>query len=439
MADDPLAGLPRPLGDPGASSSAGRRYTAASEQLNTAGRHILSVVQSLVGGDWVGMGSSSAVGCTVALAGAYTRTAEAARTAGSGLTHFSTSLAHAQAQWDHARRLASQAVQDEQSYVVNAERQAQTLDTQAATGNIGAAHAAASIRSDAASYVSPLRARSVSMATQARQDATQAGQRAAGMVGDATAMVPTPPPAPSPNTPVDNPDGGLLKWFNEWILGGGGTAAALLTLPPAAVSGAHLLSAMGSASQLPRELQTLFDESVGPLALAADRGLVPWSAVASRARDFSGAAELFSNASEGEVAASRASFLRGGLPDSPAFEVVGKGLGVFGIVGDVGVMVDPGGDSGTENTINRGAAGANAISTLVVLNATTDEIPVAGEVVMVGTGVYLGGDWLYHHWTPFHDAADATGNFVVHTVPNALGDAADAAGGVVHDIEPWNW
>jgi uncharacterized protein YukE len=53
---------------------------------------------------------------------------------------------------------------------------------------------------------------------------------------------------------------------------------------------------------------------------------------------------------------------------------------------------------------------------LITLNASLDWIPVAGEVVMIGTGVYLAGDFLYHHWTPFRDVANDIGHGTVRAV-----------------------
>jgi hypothetical protein len=59
---------------------------------------------------------------------------------------------------------------------------------------------------------------------------------------------------------------------------------------------------------------------------------------------------------------------------------------------------------------------------------------------MVGSGVYLGGDWLYHHWTPFHTGVDATGNFVVHTVPNFVThDIPSGLSTAAHYANPLNW
>jgi uncharacterized protein YukE len=61
---------------------------------------------------------------------------------------------------------------------------------------------------------------------------------------------------------------------------------------------------------------------------------------------------------------------------------------------------------------------------LITLNASLDWIPVAGEVVMIGTGVYLAGDFLYHHWTPFHDIANDIGHGTVRVVKAIGSDVA---------------
>jgi hypothetical protein len=61
---------------------------------------------------------------------------------------------------------------------------------------------------------------------------------------------------------------------------------------------------------------------------------------------------------------------------------------------------------------------------LITLNASLDWIPVAGEVVMIGTGVYLAGDFLYHHWKPFHDIANDIGHGTVKVVKAIGSDVA---------------
>jgi hypothetical protein len=77
--------------------------------------------------------------------------------------------------------------------------------------------------------------------------------------------------------------------------------------------------------------------------------------------------------------------------------------------------------------VDRGAAGVNG--TLLILNASMDEIPVAGEVVMIGTGLYLAGNFLYHHWKPFTNVCNDVGHGTV-VAAKWTGHAATTA---------WNW
>jgi len=89
----------------------------------------------------------------------------------------------------------------------------------------------------------------------------------------------------------------------------------------------------------------------------------------------------------------------------------------LGLVADAGTIISPA-DHGAMGWVDRGAAGANGV--LLTANLVMDEIPVAGEVVMVGTGVYLAGDYLYHHWTPFRNVCDDVGHGTV-TAAKAVG------------------
>lgn len=96
---------------------------------------------------------------------------------------------------------------------------------------------------------------------------------------------------------------------------------------------------------------------------------------------------------------------------------IAVGSDVLGIAGDAYTLAKPE-DSGVMGNVDRGVAAVNAgasaadgtYAVLGMLNMTTDEIPVAGEVVMVGSGLYLGGDYLYHHWQPFHDVCNNVGH-----------------------------
>ncbi len=126
----------------------------------------------------------------------------------------------------------------------------------------------------------------------------------------------------------------------------------------------------------------------------------------------------------------------GGIPDAGAWGVAGRVFAVAGIASDVMTVWAPPGDSTTERRVNQGAAVLNGAATITVLaaaNASADWIPVVGEVVMVATGLYLAGDWIYNsykHGGWARTAADATGNFVTHTAPHAIASGAKSA---------WHW
>lgn len=123
----------------------------------------------------------------------------------------------------------------------------------------------------------------------------------------------------------------------------------------------------------------------------------------------------------------------GGIPEVGPWAVAGRVLAVAGIASDVMTVISPDGDSTVEQNANRGAAVLNAGATMTVLlaaNASCDWIPVVGEVVMVVTGVYLAGDWIYNsykHGGWAKTAADATGNFVAHTAPHAVASGVKSA------------
>jgi hypothetical protein len=119
---------------------------------------------------------------------------------------------------------------------------------------------------------------------------------------------------------------------------------------------------------------------------------------------------------------------------APGIEWAGRGLGVLGIVADAGTLITPQ-DSGAAGWVDRGAAAVNGgflTADLVGADAVMDVIPGVGEVAIAATGVYLAGDFLYHHWTPFRDAVNASGHAIA-TAADATGHAAtEAADDVGH-------
>jgi len=109
-------------------------------------------------------------------------------------------------------------------------------------------------------------------------------------------------------------------------------------------------------------------------------------------------------------------------------------LGGLGLVADAGTLISPQ-DKGMMGTADRIVAGTNGA--LIVLNMTLDEIPVVGEVTLAATGVYLAGDYLYHHWTPFRDVANDVGHATVTVTDGLVHGAKSAWHSVTSTIGSW--
>jgi hypothetical protein len=109
-------------------------------------------------------------------------------------------------------------------------------------------------------------------------------------------------------------------------------------------------------------------------------------------------------------------------------------LSGLGLVADAGTLISPQ-DKGAMGVADRTVAGVNG--TLIVLNMTLDEIPVVGEVTLAATGIYLAGDFLYHHFTPFHDVANEVGHATVQVTDGLVHGAKSAWHSVTSTIGSW--
>jgi hypothetical protein len=103
------------------------------------------------------------------------------------------------------------------------------------------------------------------------------------------------------------------------------------------------------------------------------------------------------------------------------------GLSGLGLLAD-GMTIAWPPDKGAMGWVDRGMAGVNG--GLIVANMMMDEIPVVGEVVMIGTGLYLAGNFLYHNWKPFRNVCNAVG----HGTVEAAEDVGHAAATVGKDV-----
>jgi hypothetical protein len=114
-------------------------------------------------------------------------------------------------------------------------------------------------------------------------------------------------------------------------------------------------------------------------------------------------------------------------------------LGAVGILGDVTDILSPQ-DAGTMGWADRGVAVTNAgflTADLVGADLVMDAIPGVGEVAIAATGLYLAGDFLYHHWTPFHDVAHDIGHATVTSIRGIGHEAASAWHSVTSSVGSW--
>jgi hypothetical protein len=114
-------------------------------------------------------------------------------------------------------------------------------------------------------------------------------------------------------------------------------------------------------------------------------------------------------------------WLRTAAESLAAVRGAGTAMSGLGILADIGTFVSPQ-DTGHLALADRGAATVNGL--ILAVGLAGIDLGPAGAVLLAGTGMYLAGDWLYHHWTPFRDVADDIGHAVVNNVT-----------GVVHGYE----
>lgn len=129
-----------------------------------------------------------------------------------------------------------------------------------------------------------------------------------------------------------------------------------------------------------------------------------------------------------------------GIADLSRSTAIWKGVGIgsdaLGIVGDGYTLWKPE-DGGTMGNVDRGVAGVNmALSgaDLLGLAGATAEVPVAGQVILIGTGVYLGGDYLYHHWTPFRNVCNDVGHATIAGADHVAHAVSSGAKDIWHGI-----
>lgn len=220
--------------------------------------------------------------------------------------------------------------------------------------------------------------------------------------------------------------------FNDKYVGPPTTVAAAAVTPSEGWALYRLLQNQRQAAQEAEDLRTAFSDIVGPVAYKLDQGAASLTDLNDALTRFRNADDAFTAfGAEAQTPEVMKAAAAGGMPETGAIGAFGKVAGVLGVAGDVMTIVNPGLENQTEGNVMRGAAAANIVGTGMAFSGTLAAaagldlavgwVPVAGQVVMVGTGLVLAGDYVYHHW-------DQISNFATHTVPDALGSAAKATG-----------
>jgi uncharacterized protein YukE len=202
----------------------------------------------------------------------------------------------------------------------------------------------------------------------------------------------------------------------------------------------------GDADKFVKNLKKLdadWYEDVNEVALEADRGGASWGDVTealARWTSKTDAAKAF-----GDQWLESAEALVGKL------KWVGRGMGALSLIGDASTLWDPE-DDGALGWVDRSAAIINGVAVtggmvLSSVSATAfvsglvganslDWVPVAGEVVMVAdvaTGLYLGADYVVHHWAGISHGAEKAASVVGHATTSLVHDG----GHLVSDVTSW--
>jgi uncharacterized protein YukE len=170
------------------------------------------------------------------------------------------------------------------------------------------------------------------------------------------------------------------------------------------------------AKSYPELLTSAYQEDFGNVIQRLREGEVAEPELAQELRDFTADNDMLRSWGTGTLQDAKAAIKADGFRLTGG-ELLGGTLDVMAVAGDAYTLWQPE-DSGAGGWVDRTAAAGNigaAGLDLAELGGFefAGAIPGVGEVVGVGTGLYLGGDWLYHHWTPFHNVVDDTGHLGV--------------------------
>lgn len=229
---------------------------------------------------------------------------------------------------------------------------------------------------------------------------------------------------------------GTVNTIANWT-GVVGDAQALVTAPGTAFYGARYIQ---SLRRYPALAAQLFADEVLPAADAYLQGNASLADVADAALTGVDHAQI---AKALTVDADRATFLRGGVQAGGAMDVLGKVLLPVGMATDVWTIFHPGNGPAWEQRLNQGASVANFVGSaavgadmvgLIGADAALGWIPVAGQVLLVGSALVLAGIWAYDNVPAFHDFCNSVGTETAHIATAAWDATAHAVGEQVSEV-----
>lgn len=195
------------------------------------------------------------------------------------------------------------------------------------------------------------------------------------------------------------------------------------------VAADHWVSALEKIARVPSEWMKQVDESIADVNKLIQAGKSPTEkliAAANLAERTGGKLDAWDAFAPGwlKTAAGSIAEIRG----------LSYTLSGLGLVGDAGTIISPQ-DQGALGLADRGVAVVNA--SLITADLVMADIPGVGEVAIAATGLYLAGDFLYHHWTPFRDVANDVGHAAVTVADDSVHAASSAWHSVTSTIGSW--
>lgn len=313
-------------------------------------------------------------------------------------------------------------------------------------------------------------------AAQRMYDDTVVMAQGMGLAVDANGYVAprsTPPPsAPAPGSPEEQIESQLARagamagraydWARDglnWIFAAGwyesldrmNTVMGYPTVPATLVSTPFTIRAgvryFQSSRNLLRTSTQVFDDAVNPVAQEFRNGTASYDdliAAQEVGLDRVGIARAFT------VLSDRFDFIGAG---TGPLDVLGKFLLPIGFATDIATLINPGHGSATEQGINRVAAGVNLVGTVAVgggiltemgafggaggllaADAALGWVPVAGQVLLVTSGLVLAGVWAYDNVPVFHDFCNSVGSETAHIATAAWNNEVQTFKDDVHAV-----